>query len=45
MYESYYQKEFELLNNYSIDFFNEIIIVVKLKSLKSYYKKTYTSFK
>lgn len=35
MFESYYLKEFQLLNDYSIDFYNEIITVVKIKSYQS----------
>ena len=35
IFESYYHKEFHLLSNYSIDFYNEIIIIVKIKSLPS----------
>ena len=35
MFEFYYHQEVELLNNYSVDFFNEIIIVVKMKHIKS----------
>jgi len=35
MFESYYHKEFQLLNDYNIDFYNEIITVIKIKSYQS----------